>query len=136
PTLAGQIVLVAATAPGMHENRPTPLGQHTPGPHIIATALANLHAGDWLRDLPARWPPMLALVLGTALALLLRASPLEAGQGLGAASLAALAAAWFGFEANLCLPVGAALAMAWVGFGLLTVEAQWLERRQRQATIG
>lgn len=136
PSLAGKIVLIAATAPGMHENRPTPLGQHTPGPHIIATALANLQAGDWLRDLPARWPLLLALVLGTALAFHRRASPLQSGLGLGVASLAALAAAWFGFEANLYLPVGAALATAWVGFGLLTVEAQWLERRQRQATIG
>ncbi|GGA75867.1 adenylate/guanylate cyclase domain-containing protein [Arenimonas soli] len=136
PTLAGKIVLIAATAPGMHENRPTPLGQHTPGPHIIATAVANLRAGDWLSDWPARWPLLLVLAGGTALAFHRRASPLQSGLGLGLASVGALAAAWFAFQANLYLPVGAALALAWVGFGLLTVESQWLERRQREATVG
>ncbi|WP_339828820.1 adenylate/guanylate cyclase domain-containing protein [uncultured Arenimonas sp.] len=136
PTLAGKVVLIAATAPGLLDMRPTPISQQTPGVHIRTTGLANLRAGDWLSDWPARWPLLLVLVAGTALAFYRRASPLQSGLGLGVASLAVLAAAWFAFEANLYLPVGAALAMAWVGYGLLTVESQWLERRQREATVG
>lgn len=136
PTLAGKIVMVGATAPGLLDMRPTPLDQQTHGVYIRSTGLANLAAGDWLRDVPGRWPLLLVLAAGTALAFHRRASPLRAGLGLGLASAAALAAAWFGLGANLYLPVGAALALAWVGFGLLTVEAQWLERRQREATIG
>lgn len=136
PTLAGKIVLVAATAPGMHENRPTPLGQHTLGVHVIATALANLRAGDWLRDWPARWPLAALLLGGLVLAFHRRASPVHSALGLGAASLLVLAGAWAGLHANVYAPVGAALLLAWLGYGLLTVEAQWLERRQREATVG
>jgi len=136
PSLAGKIVLVAATAPGMHENRPTPLGQHTLGVHVIATALANLRAGDWLRDWPARWPLAALLLAGLVLAFHRRASPVHSALGLGAASLAVLGGAWLGLQANVYAPVGAALLLAWLGYGLLTIEAQWLERRQREATVG
>lgn len=136
PTLAGKVVLVAATAPGMHENRPTPLGQHTLGVHVIATALANLRAGDWLRDWPARWPLAALLLAGLVLAFHRRASTVHSALGLGAASLAVLGGAWLGLQANVYAPVGAALLLAWLGYGLLTVEAQWLERRQREATVG
>lgn len=136
PTLAGKTVLIAATAPGMHENRPTPLGQHTPGVHVIATALANLRANDWLREWPARWPLVVVLVAGTVLAFHRRLSPVQASLGLGAASLLLLAVAWAVLSANLYLPLGTALLLAWLGFGLLTIEAQWLERRQREATVG
>ncbi|ODS61598.1 MULTISPECIES: adenylate/guanylate cyclase domain-containing protein [unclassified Arenimonas] len=136
PTLAGKIVLVAATAPGMHENRPTPLGQHTLGVHVIATALANLRAGDWLRDWPARWPLAALLLAGLVLAFHRRANTVHSALGLGAASVAVLGGAWLGLQANVYAPVGAALLLAWLGYGLLTIEAQWLERRQREATVG
>lgn len=136
PELAGKIVLVAATAPGMHENRPTPLGQHTLGVHVIATALANLRAGDWLRDWPVRWPLAALLLAGLVLAFHRRASTVHSALGLGAASLAVLGGAWLGLQANVYAPVGAALLLAWLGYGLLTIEAQWLERRQREATVG
>lgn len=136
PTLAGKIVLVAATAPGMHENRPTPLGQHTLGVHVIATALANLRAGDWLRDWPARWPLAALLLAGLVLAFHRRANTVRSALGLGAASVAVLGGAWLGLQANVYAPVGAALLLAWLGYGLLTIEAQWLERRQREATVG
>lgn len=136
PTLAGKIVLVAATAPGMHENRPTPLGQHTLGVHVIATALANLRAGDWLRDWPARWPLAALLLAGLVLAFHRRANTVHSALGLGAASVAVLGGAWLGLQANVYAPVGAALLLTWLGYGLLTIEAQWLERRQREATVG
>ena len=136
PTLAGKTIMIGATAPGLLDMRPTPMGQQTHGVYIRSTALANLAAGDWLVDWPLRWPLLLVLVAGTALAFHRRASPLATGLGLGAASVAVLAGAWFAFGANLYWPVGAALALAWLGFGLLTVEAQWLERRQREATVG
>lgn len=136
PTLAGKTLLVAATAPGMHENRPTPLGQHTPGVHVIATALANLRAGDWLRDVPARWPLAALLVAGVVLGFHRRLSPLQTGLGLALASVLGLGGAWLALGTNLYAPVAAALLLAWLGYGLLTVEAQWIERRQREATVG
>ncbi len=136
PTLAGHIVVVGATAPGLNDMRPTPLGAQTQGVLVITTALANLRAGDWLRDLPARWP--LALVMSGLLAAAFRRrrSPFFIGVALGAASVAMLAAAYFALRLDYWLPVGAALMLAWTAFGLFTVQAQWLDRREREATVG
>ncbi|HLS83826.1 MAG TPA: adenylate/guanylate cyclase domain-containing protein [Arenimonas sp.] len=136
PELRDSIILVGATASGLHDMRPTPLGQLTPGVHVLTTAIANLRAGDWLRDLPLRWPLLLALVLGLALAFHRRWSPVRCGLLLAVASLAALAGSQLALGQQLYAPVGAALGLAWLGFGLLTVEAQWLERREREATVG
>ncbi|MCX7032354.1 MAG: adenylate/guanylate cyclase domain-containing protein [Arenimonas sp.] len=136
PTLAGHIVVVGATAPGLNDMRPTPLGAQTQGVLVITTALANLRAGDWLRDLPARWP--LALVMSGLLAAAFRRrrSPFFIGVALGAASVVMLAAAYFALRLDYWLPVGAALMLAWTAFGLFTVQAQWLDRREREATVG
>src|SRR5690606_38888236 len=136
PSLRDSIILVGATASGLHDMRPTPLGQLTPGVHVLTTAIANLRAGDWLRDLPVRWPLLLVLVLGLALAFHRRWSPVRSGLLLALASLVALAGSQLALGELLYAPVGAALGLAWLGFGLLTIEAQWLERREREATVG
>lgn len=136
PTLAGKIVLISATAPGLNDNRPTPLAAQTPGPYVLTTGLANLRAGDWLRDIPSRWPLAAALVLALAWAFRRRASPIRIGLGLALATVVALAGTWLALELDHYAPVGAAMGLAWLGFGLLTVESQWLERREREATIG
>lgn len=136
PTLAGSIVVVGATAPGLNDMRPTPLGAQTQGVLVITTALANLRAGDWLRDVPARWPLALAMSGLLVLAFRRRRSPLLVGVALGVASTVLLATAYLALQLGYWLPVGAALMLAWITFGLLTVQAQWLERREREATIG
>lgn len=136
PTLAGHIVVVGATAPGLNDMRPTPLGAQTQGVLVITTALANLRAGDWLRDLPARWPLALLASGLLAAAFRRRRSPFHIGLALGAASVAVLAAAYFALRLDYWLPVGAALMLAWTAFGLFTVQAQWLDRREREATVG
>lgn len=136
PTLEGAIVLVGATATGLNDMRPTPLGVQTLGVHVITTAIANLRADDWLREWPTRWP--LALLLAGALAIAFgrRLSPLWSGIALGAVSAALLALSWAALSANVYAPVGAALLVGWLGFGLFTLQAQWLDRREREATIG
>lgn len=136
PTLAGSFVVIGATAPGLNDVRPTPLGAQTDGVLVITTALANLRAGDWLRDVPARWPLALLLSGGVVLAFHRRRSPLRIGIALGLASLGLLAAGYFALGFNYWLPVAAALMVAWATFGLFTLQAQWLERRAREATVG
>ncbi len=136
PTLEGRFVVVGVTAPGLNDMRPTPLGVQTDGVLVITTALANLRTGDWLRDVPTRWPLALALSGLIAFAFRRRHSPFYIGMALGAASVAILAGAYFALRLEQYLPVGAALMLAWIAFGLFTVQAQWLERREREVTVG
>lgn len=136
PTLAGKMVVVGVTAPGLNDVRPTPLGAQTQGVLVITTALANLRANDWLRDLPARWPLAVALSGLLALAFRRRRSPLGVGVALGVATGVVLAGAYLALQLNYWVPIGAALLLAWITFGLFTVQAQWLDRREREATVG
>jgi adenylate cyclase len=136
PSLRDSIIVVAATASGLNDMRPTPLAAQTQGVHVITTAIANLRAGDWLREWPARWPLAAAAALGLALAFRRRLSPFKSALVLAAGTLALLLSAYAGLHWNLYTPVGASLLLAWLGFGLFTMQAQWLERREREATIG
>lgn len=136
PGLRGKILLVAPTAPSLFDLRPTPIGTETPGVHILTTAIANLRAGDWLRDVPSRWPLALLLSAAVVLAFRRRASPVRTGLGLGLASATLLLAAWALFRADLYAPVGGALLLGWAAFAVFTVEGQRRERREREATVG
>lgn len=136
PTLKGKIVMIGATASGLNDRRPTPLGTQTDGVLVITTGIANLRAGDWLRERPTRWP--LALIAAGVLVWVFRRrkSPLRVGLVLGAGTLLLLAVAYGALMANQYTPVGAALLLAWTTYGLFTLQAQWLEHQEREATIG
>ncbi|GAB2503289.1 CHASE2 domain-containing protein [Arenimonas alkanexedens] len=136
PTLTGSILVIGGTADGINDRRPTAIDAQTPGVHVITTGVANLRAGDWLRDLPSRWPLALLLAAAMVLGFRQRRSPLWLGLGLGLATLA-LAAASFGLlRQAYYAPVGSALLVGWLAFLLFTLQAQWLERREREATVG
>lgn len=135
PTLRGSMVIVGATAPGLHDFRPTPLSALTPGAEVLTTAIANLRSDDWLRDAPLRWPLALLLVAALALAFHRRLSPLASGLVLFGASAALLATSYALPAAGWYLPVGAALLLAWLAYGLFTLEAFWRERREREQTV-
>lgn len=140
PTLAAglkdKIVVIGATAPGLHDLRPTPLGALTPGAQVLLTAIANLRHSDWLRELPARWPLALLLGAGLLAAFWRHVNPLNSGAALLLASVLLIAASYLLLRANAYAPVGAALTLAWLAWVLCTAEAYWRERRSRMATVG
>jgi adenylate cyclase len=136
PTLTNSIVMIGATATGLNDMRPTPLAAQTEGVQVITTAIANLRAGDWLRDLPSRWPLAAVLSALMMLGFRRRLSPLGMGIGLGAVTVASVVASYVLLGVDRYAPVGAALLLGWIAYGLFTVQAQWLERREREATIG
>jgi adenylate cyclase len=133
--LKGRIVIVGATAPGLHDLRPTPLATLTPGAEVLTTAIANLRTQDWLHDAPARWPLTALLVAALALVFWRRVNPLRCGSALALLSVLIFAASFFLLAARWYVPVGAALTLAWLAYALFSAEALWRERRDREATV-
>ncbi len=135
PGLRDAIVIIGATAPGLNDFRPTPLGALTPGAEVLSTAIANLRTGDGLRDLPVRLPLALLLASGLILAFHQRRSPLRTGAVLAGGSLLLLIGASALLSWRFYAPVGAVLLLAWLAFALLSLEAFWRERREREAAV-
>lgn len=91
PPLAPEVfrdcyVILAPSAPGLMDLKPTPLDPVAPGGEIHATALDNLLAGDFLRETPAAWAHAGTLFFSVAAALLM-------ARARGAIQSAALVAA-------------------------------------------
>lgn len=135
--LRGKVLIVTATAPGLHDLRVTPISTLHSGGEILATAIANLHQRDELRTLP----PQAALVLAALLLwwLARQAAPGErrlARLGLQLAGLSAVAvgAAWLSLRLKLQWPVFSPLAVAWTYYWLCAGGA-YLEERQRRLHI-
>ncbi|HET8731560.1 MAG TPA: adenylate/guanylate cyclase domain-containing protein [Moraxellaceae bacterium] len=135
PTLRDRIIIIAATAPGLHDLRPTPLAQLTPGAEILTTAIANLRHEDWLQDMPVRWPLTALLVGMLTLAFGRRVSLVVSGAGLATLSALLLAGDWLLLGMRWYAPLGAALTLAWLAWVLMSAEAWWQERREREATV-
>lgn len=135
PTLKDAIVIIGPTAPGLNDFRPTPVNALMPGTEIITTAIANLRSQDWLRDVPARWPLTALLLAGLLLAFGKRRNPLSTGIALFGITLLLFAAAYFLLPLRWYVPVGAALTLSWLAYALLSTEAFWRERREREAAV-
>lgn len=143
PSLKNATIIVGATAPGLNDFRPTPLGALTPGITVLSTTLANLLHHDYLRDINTPLLPDIPLYVVMALLLvgiLLFAfhrewSPLFIASFLALVSSGLVAAARWLPAHNFYLPAGATLLLVWLAFGLLTLEAFWRARRDQETTI-
>lgn len=134
----GKIIVLGSTAPGLLDFVPTPLDATTPGAFVLATALANLQAGDWLRDAPVWANPLLALlsIVGVALAF-----GLHRPVGWIVAVQALVIVGALGASAGLLgrhvywIPVSALVwgTMALLAFGLLSSRLEMGQRRHVQA---
>ena len=133
----GKIVIIGATASGLLDFVPTPIAATTPGPFVLATALANLEHGDWLREAPGWVNPALALMLIAAMgvAFALRASPVWPAALLAAVSGAALGGGALLLGVNVYWMPVSALAMgllALMAFGLLSSRLEMAQRHHVQ----
>lgn len=137
PEFKDKIIIIGAAAPGLHDLRPTPLAATTPGPTILATALANLQQGDYLQPVT----PFAAFLLGSLLVLALalatyrQLSPLRQGGWLLAATSATLVVAYALLKANLLWQPFSSLLTAWLFFALCALGAYLRERLQREHTV-
>lgn len=137
PDLQDKIVIIGAAAPGLHDLRPTPLSATTPGPGILATALANLLRQDYLRPVS----PLASLALGGGLILALawathrQISPLRQGSWLLLATALALLFAWKLLGHNLLWQPFSTLLTAWLFFAICALGAYLRERLQKEHTV-
>ncbi len=133
-----KIVVIGTNATGLGDAHPTPLSASYPGVDILATAIANLKDGDWLRRSPPWTGALLALVLVFGLfALIARGQgPFRTGLLLLAATLVLILIAHFLLQRRWLLPVSQPLMFAWLFFLTLALAEYLRERRERQHAIG
>ena len=132
----GKIVVIGTAAPGLQDLRLTPLGSTYPGVEILATALDNLDAGDWLREVPRGNFAGLALVLIAliTLAFIRGFNATHVFYAMLAISAATLIAAWLALTGGTFWPAYAALAFAWAFYLACSGLAYLQERATRLRT--
>ena len=135
--VAGRIVLVGATAPGLLDLRSTPIDVAVPGVEIHAQLLEHLLSGarlsrpDWASGLETVAFVVLALVIAVSAAYL----PVRASSAIGVAGIAAwFAASWLAYrQADLLLdPTFPAFSAAAVLFATVGTVAFREERARRE----
>lgn len=137
PDFKDRIVIIGGGAPGLNDLRPTPFSASTPGPAILATALANLARQDYLRPVT----PLASLSLGTLLILLLtrathrQVSPLRQGAWLLLATLASIGTAYLLLHYDYQWQPFSTLLTAWLFFALCALGAYLRERLQREYAL-
>ena len=130
-----KIVIIGATASGLHDLKLTPMGAGFPGPEIIATAIDNLKNGErWRASAPWTGSALTAvLLLALAFAFARGVSPLFIGLGmLGVSLLFASGAWWFLLRQRYAVPAIGPLIVGWLYYIALALRAYLLERRNRQ----
>ncbi|MEN6587917.1 MAG: adenylate/guanylate cyclase domain-containing protein, partial [Sulfuricella sp.] len=136
--LQGKIVIVGASAAGLHDIRNTPIsGRHT-AVEILATAIDNLKNRGYLQAAPAFAAPLLALVLvaGLLLAFLrYHRHTLAVGAVLLGVSTSLLGAAYLAVTWQWLMPVLTPLLFAWAFYFAAALREYLRERRAREQTV-
>lgn len=133
----GKIIVIGSTATGQHDLRITPMGSRQPALEIVATALDNLHLGNYLRDAPRWLPALITLLLIVSLWLAFR-------RGLGPLKIASLLLlvtpllflfSYLMLTQQLWLPLLTPVIFAWGYFALAALYAYRQEQLERQRSV-
>jgi adenylate cyclase len=133
----GKIVIIGATATGLHDLRATPLSGTHPAVELVATALDNLRRGDALATAPRWLPPLATLLLVLPLWWAFRRgiSPLRTGGLLLAATPLLVALAWLALARGLLLPLFTPLLLGWLYYALSALHAYRQAQLERQRSV-
>ena len=132
----GKIVVVGTSAPGLMDLRVTPIGSTYPGVETLATAIDNLVAGDWLREVPRPWllPLALLIVALMAVAFARNVSANRLGNAMILLTLVGVAAEWLALRSGWFVPLVGPLVIGWVFYLTASGIAYFIERRARLRT--
>jgi adenylate cyclase len=134
----GKIVVIGSDATGLGDVHPSPLSAAYAGVDTLATAIANLKDGDWVRRTPS-WAGALAslgLLLGLALMFARGLGPFHTGLALLGASLLLGLLGMALLQARWLMPIAQPLLFAWGFFFSLALIEYLQEKRARQVAIG
>ena len=135
---AGKIVIIGATANGLHDIRPTPLASFHTGVEILATAIDNLKHGDALQEVPASRIAAMGLAVFALLAWLLVSvfrRPHLISLLLAAMSLLLLFVSYQALGRQLLLPVLTVILLAWFYYIITALMEYISERKARERAV-
>ncbi|MBT2335948.1 adenylate/guanylate cyclase domain-containing protein [Variovorax paradoxus] len=137
--LKDRIVLVGATAPGLQDLRPTPVGAAFPGVEVHANIVSAMldHRLLAVPDYAPGYEVLSVLSAGLVLALGLSLLPASRAVLLAVATVAALVGvnAWLYQRHSLVLPLASALAMAALAFAFNMGWGYFIESRARRGLV-
>lgn len=135
-SLAGKLVLVGTTAPGLLDLRVTPVGEAYPGVEVHANILSGLLDGRSLvrPDYEAGYAALTTLAAGLLLAFCLPLMSVPAGTLLTLAVLGTLAGAnlWLFAQAGLVVPLAVPILAALAAFALNIAYGYFVETRSKR----
>jgi adenylate cyclase len=132
-----KIVILGATATGLHDLRATPMESLHPAVELIATTLDNLRHGNGLTTVP-RWLPLLLTLLSILplwWAFIRGISPLHTGLALLGITLLSIALAYAMLHRGVVLPLFTPLLFGWSYYGFAALYAYREERRERKRSV-
>jgi adenylate cyclase len=133
-----KIIIIGATAPGLHDIRSTPVSSRHQGVEVLATALDNLKGGGYFRGAPA------AFAYGLSLSLLMtlcwtffrhNRRTLAIGVLMMGASIALFAASYLAVSEQWLLPVLTPLVFAWTYYFAAALREYLKESTAREQTV-
>jgi len=134
---SGKIVIIGATANGLHDVRATPIDGFYPGVEILATAIDNLKNGDPLQAVP-NWMPT---AIGFLLLLAMYASfvryryVVRIGLMLAAVTLLSLVVSHAALSWRYLLPLLAPITFAWLYYAIAALMEYLSERKARERAV-
>lgn len=134
---AGKIVIVGATANGLHDIRPTPLAPFHTGVEILATAIDNLKNANPLRLASAGLRAVIGVAVLAMLASLITVFRRLTRTGLVVIALTLLlvAAEYLALQRQILLPLLTVITFAWVYYILVSLMEYVSERRARERAV-
>ena len=135
--LAGKLVIVGSTAPGIYDQRSTPVGEVYPGAEVHANLLSGLLDGrlpvqpDWASGFEMLQLLIVTAVLVVGLPRLRAAAAAQLALALAAAMIALNL--WSYRSHGLLLPLAASLLLTGLLYAGITIRAFVLEGRQRRS---
>ncbi|MCW5625447.1 MAG: adenylate/guanylate cyclase domain-containing protein [Burkholderiales bacterium] len=132
-----KIVVIGATATGLHDIKVTPVSNLHPGVEILATAIDNLHNRTWLLEGPRWLDPALAasLILVLSIAVWRHTDTVRTAIGLVVVTLLLLVASWIMLGRGVRVPVMTPVLFGWAFFLVAAIGQYVDERRSREIAV-